>query len=239
MTFPKVEPQIAHKVISKGGPYSDSEIAKIFMAYGIPMAGSKLTTNANDAIKAANEIGYPVVLKVTSPDILHKTEVGAVKLGIENNEDLRSSYQEVLKNAKKHHPKANILGVTVYRMVRSNVEVALGAKRDSQFGPVIMFGLGGIYIEILKDFQLGLAPVNIERATEMINSIRSFEMLNGYRKGERFDIEALASAISGLSLLMTDFPEISEIDINPIRVNTDHHGILALDAKIIFEKGKK
>jgi len=239
MTFPKVEPQIAHKVISKGGPYSDSEIAKIFMAYGIPMAGSKLTTNANDAIKAANEIGYPVVLKVTSPDILHKTEVGAVKLGIENNEDLRSSYQEVLKNAKKHHPKANILGVTVYRMVRSNVEVALGAKRDSQFGPIIMFGLGGIYIEILKDFQLGLAPVSIERATEMINSIRSFEMLNGYRKGERFDIEALASAISGLSLLMTDFPEISEIDINPIRVNTDHHGILALDAKIIFEKGKK
>lgn len=238
-TFPKTEPKIAEKVLAKGGPFSDSDIAKIFMAYGIPMAGSKLTTNASDAIKAANEIGYPVVLKVTSPDILHKTEVGAVKLGIENNEDLRSSYQEVLKNAKKHHPKAKILGVTVYRMVRSNVEVALGAKRDPLFGPIIMFGLGGIYIEILKDFQLGLAPVSIERATKMIHGIRSFEMLNGYRNGEHFDIEALAGAISGLSLLMQDFSEISEIDVNPIRVNTDHHGILALDAKMIFEKGKK
>jgi acetyl coenzyme A synthetase (ADP forming)-like protein len=235
-TWTKVEPKIVEKVFSKGAPYNDTDIAKIFMAYGIPMAGSKLTANANDAIRVANEIGYPVVLKVTSPDILHKTEVGAIKLGIENNEDLRKSYQEVLRNAKKHHPKAKILGVTVYRMVRSTVEVALGAKRDPLFGPVIMFGLGGIYIEILKDFKLGLAPVSIERATEMIHGIRSFEMLNGYRNGEHFDIKALATAISGLSLLMMDFPQISEIDVNPIRVNTDHNGILALDAKMIFEK---
>lgn len=235
-TWPKVETKVAERVLAKGGPYDDADIAKIFMAYDIPMAGSKLTTNANEAIKAANVLGYPVVLKVTSPDILHKTEVGAVKLGIEDNDDLRKSYQEVLKNAKKHHPKAKILGVTVYRMVRSSVEVALGAKRDPAFGPVIMFGLGGIYIEILKDFQLGLAPVSIERATEMIRGIRSFEMLNGYRNGERFDMDALARAISGLSLLMIDFPQISEIDVNPVRVNADHHGILALDAKILFEK---
>lgn len=238
-TWPKTEPKIAEKVLVKGGPYNDADIAKILMAYDIPMAGSKLTTNANEAIKAANAIGYPVVLKVTSPDILHKTEVGAVKLGIEDNDDLRRSYQEVLRNAKKNHPGAKILGVTVYRMVRSNIEVAIGAKRDASFGPVIMFGLGGIYIEILKDFRLGLAPVSIERAEEMIHGIKSFEMLNGYRNGEHFDIEALAKAVSGLSLLMTDFPEISEIDVNPIRVNTDHHGILALDAKIIFEKGTK
>jgi len=236
-TWAKTEPKIAQKVFAKGSPYSDAEIAKIFMAYDIPMAGSKLTTNANEAIKAANEIGYPVVLKVTSPDILHKTEVGAIKLGIEDNDDLRKSYQEVLRNAKKHHPKAKILGVTVYRMVRSTVEVALGAKRDPLFGPVIMFGLGGIYIEILKDFRLGLAPVSIEKAKTMIMGIKSYEMLTGYRNGEHFDIEALATAISGLSLLMQDFPQISEIDVNPIRVNTDHHGILALDAKLIFEKG--
>jgi len=238
-TWPKVEMKVAEKVLVKGGPYTDADIAKILMAYGIPMAGSKLTTNANEAIKAANEIGYPVVLKVTSPDILHKTEVGAVKVGIEDNDDLRKSYQEVLRNAKKNHPKAKILGVTVYRMVRSSVEVAIGAKRDPLFGPVIMFGLGGIYIEILKDFQLGLAPVSIERAKEMIRGIKSFEMLNGYRNGERFDIDSLAIAISGLSMLMVDFPRFSEIDINPIRVNTDHHGILALDAKFIFEKPTK
>lgn len=238
-TFAKVEPKVAERVLRKGAPYSDADLAKIFMAYGISMAGSKLTTNANEAIKTANEIGYPIVLKVTSPDILHKTEVGAVKLGIENNDDLRKSYQEVLRNAKKHYPKAKILGVTVYRMVRSNVEVALGAKRDPLFGPVIMFGLGGIYIEIFKDFRLGLAPVSLEKAAQMIRSIKSFEMLNGYRNGERFDFDALANAISGLSQLMIDFPQIAEVDVNPIRVNTDHHGILALDAKMIFEKAKK
>lgn len=238
-TFAKIETKVARKVIETGRPLDDADIAKIFMSYDIPMANSRLTANATDAVKAASEIGYPVVLKVTSPDILHKTEVGAVKLGIENEDDLRKSYQEVLRNARKHHPRAKILGVTVYKMVRSTVEVAIGAKRDPLFGPVIMFGLGGIYIEILKDFKLGLAPVSLEKATAMIHGIKSFEMLNGYRNGERFDIEALARAISGLSMLMLDFPEIREVDVNPIRLNTDHHGILALDAKVIFERPRK
>jgi acetyltransferase len=238
-TFAKVESKIAEKVIRTGKPLDDADIAKIFMSYDIPMANSKLTTNASDAVKTAEVIGYPVVLKVTSPDILHKTEVGAIKLGIENEDDLRKSYQEVLRNAKKHYPKAKILGVTVYKMVRSTVEVAIGAKRDPLFGPVVMFGLGGIYIEILKDFSLGLAPVSIEKATDMIHGIKSFEILNGYRNGELFDIEALAKAISGLSQLMIDFSEIREIDVNPIRLNTDHHGILALDAKVIFEGPRK
>jgi len=238
-TFAKVDAAVAQKVLKSGKPLDDADIAKIFMSYDIPMANSRLTTNASDAVKAANVIGYPIVLKVTSPDILHKTEVGAVKLGIENEDDLRKSYQEVLRNAKKHHPKAKILGVTVYKMVRSTVEVAIGAKRDPLFGPVIMFGLGGIYIEIFKDFKLGLAPVSIEKANEMIHGIKSFEMLNGFRNGEKFDIEALARSISGLSQLMIDFPEIREVDVNPIRLNTDHHGILALDAKVIFNIPRK
>jgi acetyltransferase len=238
-TYTKVRKDIAGRVIKAYKLLDDADIAKIFMAYGIPMAGSKLTTNATAAAKAAKEIGYPVVLKVTSPDILHKTEVGAVKLGIENEEELRKSYQEILKNAKKHHPKAKILGVTVYHMVRSTVEVAIGAKRDPLFGPVVMFGLGGVYIELFKDFQLGLAPVSVEKAKEMIENIRYVDILHGYRKGEKFDVEALAIAISGLSQLMIDFPHIKEVDINPIRVNTDHKGILALDAKIIFDTESK
>ena len=238
-TYTKVDRKVAERVLKTYKLLDDADIAKAFMAYGIPMADSKITKSANEAIKAANKIGYPVVLKVTSPDILHKTEVGAVKLGIENDDDLRSSYQEVLRNAKKHHPKAKIQGVTVYHMVRSTVEVAIGATRDPLFGPVIMFGLGGVYIELFKDFKLGLAPVSVEKATQMIHGIRYFEILNGYRKGEKFDIEALAKAVSGLSQLMIDFPTIQEIDVNPIRVNTDHHGVLALDAKIIFEKGNK
>ncbi len=238
-TYTKVRKDIAGRVIKAYKLLDDADIAKIFMAYGIPMASSKLTTNATEAVKAASKIGYPVVLKVTSPDILHKTEVGAIKLGIEDEADLRKSYQEVLKNAKKHHPKAKILGVTVYHMVRSTVEVALGAKRDPLFGPVVMFGLGGVYIELFKDFKLGLAPISVEKAKEMIQGIKYVDILHGYRNGEKFDVEALAIAISGLSQLMVDFPHIKEVDINPIRVNTDHKGILALDAKIIFEPESK
>jgi acyl-CoA synthetase (NDP forming) len=123
-------------------------------------------------------------------------------------------------------------------MVRSQVEVAIGAKRDPIFGPVVMFGLGGIYIELLKDYQLRLAPVSVEEAMEMVKSIKGFGMLNGFRNGEKFDIETIAKAISGLSVLMLDFPEIKEIDINPIKVNAKGQGILALDGKIISEKAK-
>jgi len=238
-THTKVRKDIASRVLKTYKLLDDADIAKVFMAYGIPMANSKLTTNATEAVRAAEKIGYPIVLKVTSPDILHKTEVGAVKTGIENEADLRKSYQEVLKNAKKHHPKAKILGVTVYHMVRSTVEVAIGAKRDPVFGPIIMFGLGGVYIELFKDFKLGLAPVSVERAKEMIEGIRFAPILHGYRNGEKFDTYALAIAISGLSQLMLDFPHIKEVDINPIRINAEHKGILALDAKLIFDTKKK
>jgi acetyltransferase len=236
--YQKTFRKAAEKVFYGENELDDVSMAKILAAYGIPMAESKITTNANEAVKVAEKIGYPVVLKVTSPDILHKTEVGAIKLAIENEETLRKSYQEVLKNAKKHFPEAKILGVSVYKMVRSEVEVAIGAKRDPIFGPVIMFGLGGIYIELLKDFQLRLAPVSLEEAKNMIKGIKGFGMLDGFRNGEKFDIEAIAKAISGLSLLMTDIPEIKEIDINPLKVNTEGKGILALDAKIISEKVK-
>jgi acetyltransferase len=230
--------KVADKVFSENESLDDTAMAKILSAYNIAMAESKITTNANEAIKVAERIGYPVVLKVTSPDILHKTEIGAIKLAIENEESLRSSYQEVLKNAKKHFPKAKILGVSVYKMVRSQVEVAIGAKRDPIFGPVIMFGLGGIYIELLKDIQLKLAPVSIQEAHEMIKGIKGYGMLSGYRNGEKFDVEAITKAISGLSRLMLDFPEIKEIDLNPIKVNGQGKGILALDAKMISEKAK-
>lgn len=228
----------AEKVLKKTRSLSDTDLANLLAAYRIPMADSRLTTNASQAIGVAQKIGYPVVLKVTSPDILHKTEVGAVKLGISNDEELRLSYQEILKNAKKHYPKANILGVTVYRMVRSSVEVAIGAKRDPVFGPFVMFGLGGIYIEVFKDFQLRLAPTSIEEAIKMIKEIKSFALLNGYRNGEKYDLESLARAISGLSKMMIDFPDIEEVDINPIRLDKINKGILALDAKVVFNHDK-
>jgi acetyltransferase len=234
--FVKGFKKVAEKILDKTRVLTDAEVAKILAAYHIPMADSFLTTNANQAIEAAKNIGFPVVLKVTSPDILHKTEAGAVKLNINDADELRISYQEVLKNAKRHFPKANILGVTVYKMNKTKVEIALGAKRDPNFGPVIMFGFGGIYIEIIKDFALGIGPISIEDAQEMIESVKLYPLLTGFRGGEVYDVKAIAKAISGLSMLMKDFEIIKEIDINPLIVEEKNAGILALDAKIIFEK---
>ncbi len=224
----------AEKVLKRGHSLNDTDMAKLLAAYRIPMAESKLTANADEAVKVAEKIGYPVVLKVTSPDILHKTEAGAVRLNINSEEELRAAYDKILTNAKKHYSKANILGVTVYRMVRSSIEVAIGAKRDPVFGPFVIFGLGGIYIEVFRDFRIRLAPVSIEEALEMIKEIKSYRLLSGYRNGDKFDLEAIARAISGLSKMMLDFPEIAEVDVNPIRLDSTGKGILALDAKVIF-----
>lgn len=228
----------AERIIAKNLILDDANIAKLLAAYQIPMADSKLTANVDEAIGAAERFGYPVVLKVTSPDILHKTEAGAVRLGINSAEELKSAYGEILSSAKKHFPEANILGVTVYHMIRSSVELALGAKRDPIFGPVIMFGMGGIYIEVLKDFRIRLAPVSIDEAHNMMERIRSYKLLVGYRNTEKFDLDAIASAISGLSSLMIDFPNIKEVDINPIRLAKNNGGIVALDAKVVFDLDK-
>jgi len=228
----------AEKLIARNSILDDANLAKLLAAYQIPMADSKLTANVDEAIAAAERFGYPVVLKVTSPDILHKTEAGAVKLGISSEDELKSAYQEILTNAKKHFPEANILGVTVYHMIRSSVELAFGAKRDPIFGPVIMFGMGGIYIEVLNDFRIRLAPVSLEEAHNMMERIRSYKLLLGYRNTEKFDLDAIAKAISGLSALMIDFPNIKEVDINPIRLAKDNGGIVALDAKVVFDLEK-
>jgi acetyltransferase len=228
----------ADRALTDKDNLTDNDIAKLLAAYRIPIADSRFTTNANEAVEAAEKIGYPVVLKVASADIIHKTEVGAVKVGIENEEVLRSSYQEILRNARKNKPKAKISGVTVYRMVRSSVELAIGAKRDPVFGPFVLFGLGGIYIEVFRDFQIRLAPVGKETAKEMIKEIKGYNLFNGYRNGEKHDLEKLAEAISGLSQLMIDYPQISEVDVNPIRFVTGGKNILGLDAKIILDEEK-
>jgi acetyl coenzyme A synthetase (ADP forming)-like protein len=224
----------AEQIIGNKTNLNDTEVAKLLAAYKIPMADSRMTSNAMEAVVAAERIGYPVVLKIASKDILHKTEGGVVKVGIENETTLRNSYQEILRNAKKNYPDAEISGITVYRMVRSSVEVAIGAKRDPVFGPTVMFGLGGIYIEVFKDFNIRLCPVSISEAKEMIKKIKSYRLLDGYRNGEKYDLEHLAEAISGLSQMMLDLPEIAEVDVNPIRFSGKN--ILALDAKVIFEK---
>jgi acetyltransferase len=225
--------KVAEKLVSKGS-LDEAEIAKLLNAYHVPVAESYLTLSANEAIKITETVKYPVALKIVSPDIFHKTETGGVKLDIKNDTELRSAYQEILKSVKKQVPKAEIRGISLSRMEIPKFEIALGAKRDPIFGPIVMFGMGGIYIEVFRDFCFGLAPVSVEKAKEMIESVKLYPLLAGVRSQKAVDIDGIAKALSGLSALLVDFDRIKEIDINPLKANPGEK-ILALDAKIIFE----
>ena len=234
-TYSKSGKDIANKIIGSKTNLNETEIVELLEAYSIPMVTPRIAKTVEEAEKIANEIGYPVALKIASPDIIHKTNVGGVELNIDEPEVLRRKFRKILFSAKRYVPNARVSGVTVSKMVEPGVEVAIGAKRDSVFGPVVMFGLGGIYIELLKDFRLGLAPVSIEKALEMIKGIKSFKLLDGFRGGNVYDILPIAKIISSLSLMMVDFEQISEVDINPIRLYPDNSDLCGLDAKVIFK----
>lgn len=216
------------------GELIEVDVLKVLSAYGIPVSDSILVNDKEAAVKAAKKVGFPTVLKIASPDILHKTDVGGVKLAIQNEKEVRQAYDQILKSVNLHMPKANIKGVTVFHMVREGQEVIIGGKRDDIFGPMVMFGLGGVYVELLKDVVFQLCPIHKKKALKMILSIKASGLLTGYRGQWACDIDAIADAIVRLSQLMIDFPEIKEVDINPLRVNKKGKGALALDAKIVL-----
>lgn len=213
---------------------TEIEISKILNFYGIPMSRSILAKSKEAAVRAAEKLGYPVVLKIASPDILHKTDVGGVKLALKNKEEVKKGYDQILTSVKKNMPKAEIKGITVFRMVREGQEVIVGAKRDEVFGPMVMFGLGGVYVELLKDVVFRICPISREEAYKMVGSIKAAGLLTGFRGRAGYDLEAIVEAIIRLSQLMLDFPEIKEVDINPFRVNEKGKGAVALDAKIVL-----
>ncbi|PIZ00511.1 acyl-CoA synthetase [bacterium (Candidatus Howlettbacteria) CG_4_10_14_0_8_um_filter_40_9] len=216
------------------GQLIEVDVLKVLSAYGIPVSDSILVNDKEAAVKAARKVGFPAVLKIASPDILHKTDIGGVKLAIQNEKEVRQAYGQIMKSVKAHMPKARIKGVTVFHMVREGQEVIIGGKRDDIFGPMVMFGLGGVYVELLKDVVFQLCPITKKKALKMILSIKASSLLTGYRGQWACDIDAIADAIVRLSQLMIDFPEIKEVDINPLRVNKKGQGALALDAKIVL-----
>jgi acyl-CoA synthetase (NDP forming) len=175
-----------------------------------------------------------VVMKIVSPDIIHKTESGGVKVALNTAEAVRDSYTEILENVGQHEPEARITGVLVQAMARGQ-EVILGLKRDSQFGAAIMFGLGGIYTEVLKDVSFRVAPITRQDAIDMIHEIRSFPLLSGARGSKAADIDVIASYLMQLSQLAIDFPEIVELDINPLVVSEPGQGTVAVDCRIVLE----
>jgi acetate---CoA ligase (ADP-forming) subunit beta len=228
----------ADKIIStakKEGRTALTEIEskKILTGAGIDCTEIKLAKTGKEAITAAKKFGFPVVLKIMSPDILHKTDVGGVKLNLNNEEEVGKAFDEIISAAKKHNPKAKIDGVSVQPMARSGIEVIIGMNKDLQFGPVLMFGLGGILVEVLKDVSFRIVPLTRRDAREMIKEIKGYPILEGYRGHEPANIKILEDILLKVSEFVENQPEIKELDINPIFAYRD--GALALDARIILE----
>jgi acetate---CoA ligase (ADP-forming) len=206
----------------------------LLAAYGVATPADLLATSPDEAAAYAAQIGFPVVMKLASPDILHKTDVGGVVLGIDDAEAARAAYQAILLRARLAHPEAQIRGVQVQLMITGGQEVIVGVKRDPTFGPLVMFGLGGIYVEALRDVSFRLAPLTLADAHAMICEIRSAKVLQGLRGAPPADIDALADAIVRLGQLAVDCPDIAELDVNPLLVLPEGQGVLAVDVRVIL-----
>jgi acetyl coenzyme A synthetase (ADP forming)-like protein len=207
------------------------EAKRVCDAYGIAVPQEGLATSAAEAVALAEEIGYPVVLKVVSPEILHKTEAGGVLIGVSSADEVSAGYDTILQNAKAYDANADVTGVQVQQMLGSGQEVLIGAITDPTFGPVMTFGLGGVLVEVLRDVTFRLAPTSPDEALEMINGIRAAEVLRGVRGGPPVDQRALADMIERVSELVTDFAEFTEVDLNPVLARED--GATAVDARFV------
>jgi acetyl coenzyme A synthetase (ADP forming)-like protein len=202
-------------------------------AYGIKVPQEGVATSVDDARKLASSMGFPVVMKIVSPDILHKTEAGGVIVGVKTADEAAKAYDTILTNAKAYKANASIVGVQVQQMLKDGQEVIIGAVTDNSFGKLVAFGLGGVLVEVLKDITFRLAPATTEDALSMLDGIQAAEMLKGVRGSDPVDREALANMIVRVSQLISDFPEISEMDLNPVFATRD--GAIAADVRIVVD----
>jgi acetyl coenzyme A synthetase (ADP forming)-like protein len=202
-------------------------------AYRIPVPQEGVAKSANEAAKLAERMGYPVVAKIVSPDILHKTEAGGVLVGLKNRDEVAKGYETILANAKKYKKDAKIDGVQIQQMLKGGQEVIVGAVTDQSFGKLVAFGLGGVLVEVLKDVTFRLAPATKDDALSMLDGIQAAEMLKGVRGSDPVNREALASVIQSVSQLVADFPEIDEMDLNPVFATKD--GAVAADVRIVVD----
>jgi 4-hydroxybutyrate---CoA ligase (ADP-forming) len=213
----------------------EEEGYEVLEAYGFPTPKSILCTTEQECINAARQIEYPLVMKIVSPDIIHKSDAGGVKVGIKADDELRNSFNTITGNALKYKSDAKIKGVLVQEMVKSAKETILGASQDPTFGPVIMFGLGGIYVEVLKDVVFRIVPIDEQEAMNMVESIKTIKLLKGVRGEKSSDLRAISDSLQRLSQLVVDFPEIKEFDINPLLVLEEGKGARVVDARIILK----
>lgn len=228
--------EIINKARKEGrNSLTELESKEIFSAYGLPTVRAKLATTESQAIELAREIGFPIVMKVVSPDILHKSDAGAVKINITNEKEVIDAYKTIIKNCLAYKSDANILGIVVQEFAPFGTEVILGSVNDPTFGPTVMFGLGGIFVEVLKDVTFRVAPVTKTQASNMIEEIRGAPILKGVRGEKPRDKASLANAICQYSQMIEDLKdEISETDANPIMVYEEGKGVKVVDARIIL-----
>ncbi|MEM3067607.1 MAG: acetate--CoA ligase family protein [Thermoplasmata archaeon] len=227
--------EILDKIKNEGRNYvTEVEAKEILAAYKIPVAKTLLAKNKEEAIQLSKNLKYPLVAKIVSPQIIHKSDVGGVVLNIKNEIELEQAYDKIMNNVKKNVSNAEILGIALQEMAPQGVESIIGSTKDIQFGPTVMFGLGGIFVEIMKDVSFRIAPFSKSTAIDMINELNGKSILYGVRGEKPKDIESLSDAISRISQLVTEFPEIKELDANPTLVY--ENGICVVDARIILEK---
>ena len=214
----------------------ENEGLEVLAACGFPLPGHRLTRHADEAASAAEEVGFPVVMKVVSPGIVHKTDAGGVILNVKNREEARSAYDDLMAAARRHAPQAAVEGVLVVEMVRNGHEMIVGARREPRMGPVVMLGAGGIHVEVFKDVAYRLAPVSSPEAREMLTEIRTARLLEGFRGAPPADVDALLECVERCARLMQACPEIHEMDMNPVRVMERGAGCRVLDIRIGIQK---
>jgi acyl-CoA synthetase (NDP forming) len=212
----------------------ETEAKRILEAYGIPSPPFKLATNAQEAIAFSKDFTGPVAMKVVSPDITHKSDVGGVKLDVKGEKDIETSFNEIISNVRHHNNKAKINGIMISPLIPKGKEVIVGMTRDPQFGPVIMFGLGGIFVEVLKDVAFKIAPLRTSDAINMVKEIKGYPILEGRRGEPPADIDSIVDVLLRVSRISTDNPEISELDLNPLVVH--EKGVSAVDARMIVNR---
>jgi len=224
------------KVVQNGRTFiPEVETIDILRTYGLPVPQGNLASTVDEAVKIADEIGYPVVMKVVSDQVLHKSEVKGVELNIQSAQEVRDAYKRIHDNVSAILPDATINGIYVIRMIAGSEEVILGIKRDPAFGPVLMFGLGGIYVEIFRDISFGVAPLSYEEARKMIEKTRAYRILKGSRGNAPRDIDKIVDSLIRLGQLAIDYPQIEELDINPLFVLDEGQGSVIGDARMLLK----
>jgi len=213
----------------------EPESKQLMNEIGITTSKFKVATTIEEARKIVKELGYPLVMKIISPQIIHKTDAGGVKLNISSEEQVESNFKEIISNVKKHNKEAEIKGILIEKMEKPSTEIIVGVTRDATFGPAIMFGLGGIFVELLKDVSFRIAPITKTDALEMIHEIKALPMLQGFRGGPNVNLDLIVDILLKISKLSVDYiDDILEIDLNPIFAYDNK--LLTVDARIILTK---